>query len=163
MARQNDITDAQFDSIIEKYKGTVYSIALTHTKTRYDADDVFQEVFIAYWKCRPRVRCEEHLKAWLIRTTLNQCKKCANSSIWKKASSISEVGEGAFTFHIPLEDAVFCAMQEMSPKLRTVIHLYYFEEMSVKEIARLLRMREGTVRMQLTRGRDRLRDLVGRK
>ena len=52
-------------------------------------------------------------------------------------------------------------MQKMAPKARTVIYLYYFEEMSVREIARLLRMREGTVRMQLTRGRDKLRELLG--
>ena len=166
MTRQDDLFEENVANVIEKYKGTVYGIALTHTKTKYDADDVFQEVFLAYWKKRPRVRDEEHLKAWLIKTTVNQCKKNHNASIWKRAVSVSEVGDeadGAFSFELPMENAVFCAMQKMNPKLRSVIHLYYFEEMSVREIARLLKMREGTVRMQLTRGRDRLRELIGRK
>ena len=164
VTRQNDTDFENTSEIIEKYKSTVYAVALTHTKTKYDADDVFQEVFLAYWKRRPKIRDEEHLKAWLIRTTINQCKKTYNTSIWRRAVSVAEIGEDAsFCFSLPLENTLFCALQKMSPKLRSVIHLYYFEEMSVKEIAKLLRMREGTVRMQLTRGRDKLRELIGRK
>ena len=164
VTRQNDTDFENTSEIIEKYKSTVYAVALTHTKTKYDADDVFQEVFLAYWKRRPKIRDEEHLKAWLIRTTINQCKKTYNAAIWRRAVSVSEFGEDAsLCFSLPLENTLFCALQKMSPKLRSVIHLYYFEEMSVKEIAKLLRMREGTVRMQLTRGRDKLRELIGRK
>jgi len=154
------VPDIQIDEIIEKYRSTVYSVALTHTRSKYDADDVFQEVFLAYWRKQPKIRDEEHRKAWLIRATLNLCKKSYNSSIWKRAVSFGEVGEEQFIFESSRENDVFLAVQAMSPKLRTVIHLYYFEEMSVKEIAKLLHRREGTVRMQLTRGRDKLRDLI---
>ena len=165
MARQKETFSYEPAEIIEKYKGTVYAVALTHTKTKYDADDVFQEVFLAYCKKRPKIRDGEHLKAWLIKTTINQCRKNHNASIWKRAVSVSEVREGeedVFVFDLPMENTLFCALQEMSPKLRSVIHLYYFEEMSVKEIAKLLGTREGTVRMQLTRGRDKLREIMGR-
>ena len=155
------MTDNQIDEVIEAYRSTVYAVALTHTRSKYDADDVFQEVFLAYWKKQPKVRDEEHRKAWLIRTTLNLCKKTCNSSIWKRSVSLAEAPEEQFTFSSRRENDVFLAVQSMTPKLRTVIYLYYFEEMSVKEIAKLLRMREGTVRMQLTRGRDKLRDMIG--
>ncbi len=148
------------EDIIERYKGTVFTIALTHTKTKSDADDVFQEVFLAYWKANKAYKDEEHRKAWLIRTTLNLCKKCHNSSIWRRAVSISELKEEQFSFNERRENDVFCAVQAMPKKLRTIICLYYFEEMSVKEISRVTGIREGTVRMQLTRGRDRLRDIL---
>ena len=149
------------DSIIEKYKSTVYSVALTHTKTKYDADDVFQEVFLAFFKKEPSFRSEEHAKAWFIKTTLNLCKKAYNASLWKRAVSINEVNEEQFVFVSQRENDLFYALRQITPKLRTVIYLYYFEEMSTKEIARLLHMREGTVRMQLTRGRDKLREIIG--
>lgn len=155
--------DTEIEQLIEKYKSTVYGVALTHTKTKYDADDVFQDVFLALWKKSPHFSDEEHRKAWIIRTTLNLCKKTYNASIWKKAVSFGEIKEEQFVFQNRRENDIFLAVQAMTPKLRTVIYLYYFEEMSVKEIARLLHVREGTVRMQLTRGRDKLRDMIGGK
>lgn len=157
------MTEKQIDEIVEKYKSTVYSVALTHTRTKYDADDVFQEVFLAYWKKEPSLRDEEHRKAWLIRTTINLCKKACNSSIWRRSVPIEEIKEDQFTFSERRENDVLFALQSMPEKLRSVIHLYYFEEMSVKEIARLLHMREGAVRMRLTRGRDKLREMMGGK
>lgn len=153
--------DNEMTLLIEKYKSTVYAVALTHTKSRFDADDVFQEVFLAYWRKAPDLKSDEHKKAWLIRTTLNLCKKTYNSSIWRRAIQLSEAENEQFVFSGTLENEVFAAVQKMAPKARTVIYLYYFEGMSVREIARLLRMREGTVRMQLTRGRDKLRELLG--
>lgn len=151
------------DEIIEKYKSTVYSVALTHTKNKYDADDVFQEVFLAYFKKLPSFCDEEHTKAWFIRTTLNHCKKTYNSSLWRRSVSIDDLSEDQFIFAEKRENDIFHALRNISPKLRTVIYLYYFEDMPVRDIARLLRQREGTVRMQLTRGRDKLRDLIGGK
>ncbi len=155
------MADKQIDDVIEKYKSTVYSVALTHTKSKYDADDAFQEVFLAYFRKNPIFKDGEHMKAWFIKTTLNVCKKIYNSSEWRKAVSIGEVKEEQFVFNTKRENELFDAIREISPKLRTVIYLYYFEEMTTKEIAKLLHMREGTVRMQLTRGRDKLRDIIG--
>ncbi|MBQ4066471.1 MAG: sigma-70 family RNA polymerase sigma factor [Clostridia bacterium] len=154
--------DLEIEQMIEKYRTTVYGVALTHTRTKYDADDVFQDVFVALWKSRPRFRDSEHEKAWLIRTTLNLCKKHSNASIWKRAVPISEAENEQFIFSQGRENDVYVAIRQMTPKLRTVIYLYYFEEMSVREIGRLLHVREGTVRMQLTRGRDKLREMLKR-
>lgn len=153
--------DIQIEEMIEKYKSTVYSVALTHTKTKFDADDVFQDVFIAYFKKQPEFKDGEHAKAWFIKTTLNICKKLYNTSLWKKAVSIDEVREEQFTFESERENELFDHIRKIPSKLRTVIYLYYFEEMSTKKIARLLHRREGTVRMQLTRARDKLREIIG--
>lgn len=154
--------DECFEDILSQYKGTVYSIALTHTKTKNDAEDVFQEVFLAYWKENRKFNSEEHRKAWLIRTCLNLCKKCHRQSLWQRAISLGEAqsfGEG-FEFCEKRQGDVFLAVQSMPKKLRTVICLFYFEDMSVKEISRVTGIREGTVRMQLTRGREKLRELL---
>ena len=153
--------DIQIEEMIEKYKSTVYSVALTHTKTRFDADDVFQDVFLAYYRKQPCFKDFEHAKAWFIRTTVNICKKQYNSSLWKRAVSMDEVKEEQFSFTDPRENELFDHLRKIPPKLRTVIYLYYFEEMSTKKISKLLHRREGTVRMQLTRARDKLREIIG--
>ena len=153
--------DIQIEEMIEKYKSTVYSVALTHTRTRFDADDVFQDVFLAYHKKRPCFKDEEHAKAWFIKATVNICKKTYNQSLWKKALPIDEVKEEQFSFSDPRENELFDHIRKIPPKLRTVMYLYYFEEMSTKKIAKLLHRREGTVRMQLTRARGKLREIIG--
>jgi len=160
---KNEAYENSIYSVIEKYRGTVFSIALTHTKCKSDAEDVFQDVFVAYWKADKKFSDEEHRKAWLIKTTLNLCKKNYHRSIWRRAVPLSEAEGEIFAFQSERENEVFIAMQKMSPKIRSVIHLYYFEEMSVKEISRITGRREGTVRMQLSRGRDFIRDILSGK
>ena len=108
------------DMIIEKYKNTVYAIALTHTKNRFDADDVFQEVFLAYFKKERTYKDEEHRKAWLIRCALNLSKKNYNSSIWRRASSLSEADD-AFIFEDEREKELFSALRSLPEKLKSPV------------------------------------------
>lgn len=145
--------------IIEKYKNTVYAIALTHTKNRFDADDVFQEVFLAYFKKERTYRDEEHRKAWFIRCTLNLSKKNYNSSIWRRATSLLEA-EDAFAFDDEKENELFSALRALPEKLRSPVYLFYFEDMKTKDIARLLRVSDATVRMRLSRAREKLKNIL---
>ena len=134
------MTEFNVNEAIEKYKSTVYSVALTHTRSKFDADDVFQDVFLAYFKKQPDFKDGEHAKAWFIKTTLNTCKKIYNSSLWKKAVQIDEVQESQFLFETKRENELYDDIKKIPPKLRCVIYLYYFEEMSTKKIAKLLRL-----------------------
>lgn len=145
--------------IIEKYKNTVYAIALTHTKNRFDADDVFQEVFLAYFKKERTYKDEEHRKAWFIRCALNQSKKIYNSSIWRRAASLSEI-EDAFIFDDEKENELFSLLKSLPEKLRSPVYLFYFENMKTKDIARLLRVSDATVRMRLSRAREKLKNIL---
>ena len=147
------------DMIIEKYKNTVYAIALTHTKNRFDADDVFQEVFLAYFKKERTYKDEEHRKAWFIRCALNLSKKNYNSSIWRRASSLSEADD-TFIFEDERENELFSALRSLPEKLRSPVYLFYFEDMKTKDIARLLKVSDATVRMRLSRAREKLKNIL---
>lgn len=76
-------TEKNIEEIINQYKNMVYKIALTHTNNRYDADDVLQQTFLAYYSKKISFTDDEHIKAWLIRTTINYSKKITGSS-WRK-------------------------------------------------------------------------------
>ena len=128
-------TPSEIDRLIDKYKSTVYGIAIARLGSKADAE-----------------------KFWLIRTTLNQCKKITLSSWRRRTVPLEERKEEVSFFRSREENDVFCAVTELPEKYRMVVYLYYFEEVSTDEIAEIMKVRSGTVRMQLTRAREMLKE-----
>ena len=148
----------EMDAIIDRYQDTVYGLALARTGSRSDADDVFQEVFLAYHQCGKTFRDEEHRKAWLLRTTINQSRRVTSSSWRQKTVPLSEREDAPVQFREPEENRVWEALQGLAEDYRLPIYLFYFQELSTQEIAKVLAIRPGAVRMRLTRGREQLRE-----
>ena len=148
------------EEIIDRYQDMVYGLALAKTGSPADADDVFQEVFLAYHQCGKTFRDEEHRKAWLLRTTINQCRRVTSSSWRQKTVPLSEREDAPVLFREPEENLVWEAVQSLEEAYRLPIYLYYFQELSTEEIGKALSLRPGTVRMRLSRGRDKLRELL---
>lgn len=146
------------DEIITRYTKMVYGIAMTHVNNPADADDIYQEVFLAYFRKERSFNDEEHQKAWLIKTTLNWCKKMTGSSWRKKTRPLEEeLLDQTFQFASEEENLVYQALCELPEKYRMVLYLFYFEEFTIDEMSKVLKIRAGTIRMQLTRGRDMMR------
>ena len=150
----------EMDSIIDHYQDMVYGLALARTGSRTDADDVFQEVFLAYHQCGKTFRDEEHRKAWLLRTTVNQCRRVTASSWRRKTVPLSEREDVPVQFREPEENRVWEALQSLSEDYRLPLYLFYFQGLSTREIAKALAIRPGTARMRLVRGRDQLRETL---
>lgn len=144
-------TDAE--KVIEACSDMVYRLAFARTGTKQDADDVYQEVFLRYLKRRPAFESEEHRKAWMLRVTVN-CSNSFLSSRWHR-------GRAELPEDLPFEDKrrqdLHMELQQLPVKYRDVIHLFYYEELSVEEIGKTLRRKPSTVRTQLTRAREMLR------
>lgn len=137
--------------VVESYADMVYRIALTHTGCREDAEDIFQEVFISLLKNSARIEDEKHLKFFLIRTTINKAK---NRSVcfWKRKVILKEDGqEDAF----PLKELeeLRQEIKALSPKLRDVVYLHYYEGYSLEEISQILKIKEGTIKSRLFNAR----------
>ncbi len=150
----------EMDAIIDRYQDTVYGLALARTGSRADADDVFQEVFLAYHQSGITFRSEEHRKAWLLRTTINQSRRVTSSSWRQKTVPLSEQEDTPVQFQEPEENEVWTALQNLAEDYRLPIYLFYFQELSTQEIAKALAIRPGAVRMRLTRGREQLRETL---
>ena len=150
------VQDESIETIIQRYKGTVYGVALSYTSNRADADDIFQEVFLIYYKVNPQFNDEEHRKAWLIRTTINCSLRVVQSTYHKRMVPMdqNEMKEGSFQFRTKEESVVYVALQELPEKYRTVLQLFYFADMSVDSISKTLNIKPGTVKVQLMRGRE---------
>jgi len=152
---------AEIRQVVEQYQGLVYGIALSRLGNQFDADDVFQEVFLVYFKKNKSFRDEEHRKAWLIRTTLNCCKQAVFSSWRRKTTPLTPFDgspELSYNFVSQEENLVFAALRGLPQKYRTVLHLFYIEEFKTEEIAGALGISGAAVRTRLKRGRDMLRE-----
>ena len=100
---------------------------------------------------------DEHRKAWLIRCTLNRANSLFASPFRRRTVPLEEAAR------IGVEDdcrEVYSAVLSLPAKYRAVIHLHYFEGLSVTELAAALGSTEGTVKSQLHRGRTLLRDML---
>ncbi|SHJ81196.1 RNA polymerase sigma-70 factor, ECF subfamily [Tessaracoccus bendigoensis DSM 12906] len=149
-------------SVVERYETMVYGIALTHTGSRGDADDVYQEVFLTYHRRRPEFNDEEHRKAWLITTALN-CASRVRLSSWRTrvvplAPEQVEVVSDDFTLATDEQNVLFRALRSLPENQRSVLYLFYFADLPVAQIADLLEVEPGTVRVRLSRGRAQMRD-----
>ena len=147
----------ELERIINQYKKTVYGIAAAMLRNKSDADDVFQEVFLLYYKKNIDFESEAGRKAWLIRVTVNKCRQ-VNNSIWNtrvdKTDELEIVHEFAFTNE---ESEVFTAVSELEQKYRVPVILHYFQGLSVNEIADILGERSNTVSVRLNRARKLLK------
>lgn len=155
---QKTENDSRFkQEITEKYFDMIYRLALARTKDKATADDVCQEVFLRYIKSDKSFDSEEHIKAWLIRVAINCSKSMFTNSWFKKTVPLSD----ELTFTNPETSDLLDQVRKLPQKYSTVIHLHYYEDMSVADIARLLKMKESTVKSHLFRGRNELKKLLG--
>ena len=116
-----------------------------------------QEVFYKLYKSNKDFESEDHLRNWLIRVAINECKRVTLSSWFKKKEPLEDYAK-TLVWNDPEESEVFLAVMSLPKKYRTSIHLYYYENYSIKEIADLLGISSTAVSTQLLRGRKKLKE-----
>lgn len=142
------------EALFDRYGDMVYRLAFLRAKNRYDADDILQEVFVRYLRYAPVFRDEEHCKAWLIRATINRTNSLLSSAWFRRTAPLDDT----LSTEMQETSEVYGAVMKLPRKYRTVIHLYYYEDYSTSEIARILSQKEATIRSRLHRARALLRE-----
>ena len=144
------------EPVYEKYKDNIFAIGFNYFKNSIDADDVVQETFLKLARSGKDFENEEHLRNWLIRVAVNECKRVSLSSWIKKKVSLEEYS-GQIDFETQEESQVFTAVMSLPKKYRQVIHLYYYEDYCTAEIADILGISRTAVTTRLLRGREKLK------
>ena len=152
------LTEEQFSHLAKKYMDTVFRLAFNYTKSQTEADDVTQEVLIKLYRTDKEFESEEHIKHWLIRVTINECKK-AFLSPWKRIEPIEDYAS-TLSFSSPEHSELFYAVMDLPKKYRVPIFLHYYEDYSCEEISSFLRIANATVRTRLRRGREMLKTKI---
>ena len=142
-------TNAEIERVVNEYATMLLRVAYSQLNNRAEAEDTVQEVLLKYMEKAPIFQREEHEKAWLLRVTVNHCKNHLASAWFRKRADLDE--------GIPALDnaelEVVSAVAALPAKYRAVVHLYYFEGYSTKEIAEILHSRPNTVSSRLSRAR----------
>lgn len=146
------VQNSAFQRAFERYTDTVYRVAVHNAPTRADAEDVTQEVFEKLLRSRKEFADDEHLKAWLIRVTVNLCKNLRRDRRWDWEALPDDLptapgGDGS----------VLEAVRALPPKHRNAIYLHYYEGYTAAEIGSILGTGQNTVLSWLSRGRQALK------
>ena len=151
-------TDESVRRAVTAYSRMLLRLAMTRLPSSADAEDVVQEVFLKLLTARPQFRDAEHEKAWLIRAALHRACDMARSA--ERRNLPLEAAEAVPGGELPEPSPILSAVRALPAKYSAVIHLYYYEGYSIKEISQLLRLPVPTVGTRLSRGRERLRELL---
>lgn len=152
------------EEIVRKYSDMIYGVAMRYVRNRTDADDVYSDVFYRYFRRVREFDSEEHRKAWLLRVTVNSSKEFLIKRKYGEELNDDMFGSETLygTTEASAEDiiAVRDALKKLDEDHREVIELYYFSGLSVGEIGQMLQRSVNTVKSQLLRGRNRLKEIL---
>lgn len=140
------------EQIVEKYSNMIMQIAYQNCYNKSEAEDITQEIFIKLLKNAEKIDSEEHLKAWLIRVTVNLSKDY-NKSFWNR--NTIKLDEELKYFDVEVQE-VFKEISKLKPAYRNIIYLYYYQGYKINDIAQILNMSPNTVSSNLTRARKKL-------
>ncbi|WP_024859811.1 RNA polymerase sigma factor [Ruminococcus flavefaciens] len=149
--------------IYDKYSNAVYRMAFAYCKNKADAEDIMQEVFIKRFSIDIVFDEETKEKSWLLKVTVNKCRDMFRSLRYKYSLTLIPLEEASLVYETPEESEVYRAVMSLPQKYRTVIHLFYYEEYSIKEISAITGSRETAVQTQLFRARKKLKEILGKE
>lgn len=144
------------ETLMAKYKDNLFAVAFSVCKNGADADDVVQDTFIQYHTLNKQFDSEQHIRSWLIRVAINKAKNI-HYSFWRRTSVPLKEYMETLTFETQEAETIFEEVMKLPEKYRIVIHLFYYEDYTIREMAEVLKVTENNIKVRLTRGRKLLR------
>lgn len=154
------MTECEFICAVKRNNQRLFLIALSYTHNPTDAEDILQNIYLKLWRYSKPFKDIPHIDKWLTRVCINESKNYIKSPFRKRSVPL----ENAYSkshFDNECDYDLFKAVMILPKKQSIVIHLFYYEDLSVREIANLLKIKESTVKTRLHRARAQLKQLLG--
>ena len=148
-----------FINLIEENLISMYRVAKGILLSQADIDDAIQNTILLSYKNINTLKKDEFFKTWLIRILINECNEIIRMN--KRVVSINESNHEERYNDCYENIDLTKAINSLSEELRVTTVLFYFEDMSIKDIASILNIPNGTVRSRLSRARKILREVIG--
>ena len=148
---------SEYIRIAEQYTDIVYRAAISYCKNKNDAEDAVQNTFVKLLKTDTEFNDDEHIRKWLVKVAVNECKNISKSFWYRNITSFDEL-EKEPEYTQSDEKELFEEVMKLPKKYSVVLHLYYYEGYSVKEIAQILEISESNVQTRLMRARNKLKE-----
>ena len=162
MKENSTYAGMSFEDVTKEFSDNVTRICISATGNFEDAKDCFQNTFLKLYTSKKSFNNKEHLKAWLLRVAINECKDY-HKSFWRKnvdfdydkfiaaQSNTNGIEPGAM-------ETLLTALRSLPYKYYQIIYLYYIEGYNTSEISALLHISCNTVKSRLNRGRKILKE-----
>lgn len=162
-----------FAVLVDKYKDLVFTLAIRMLKNREEAEEVSQDTFVKIYKSLPKFKGDSKLSTWIYKVAYNSCL----DRIKKNNRRRSEIAIDTYTEHQiktldtaldvmeekELEQTIQECLQELSSKDSFLLTLFYFEELSLEEISKIVDMAPNTVKVNIHRARKRLASVLKKR
>lgn len=153
-----------FEDVTKEFSDNVTRICISATGNYEDAKDCFQNTFLKLYTSKKSFNNKEHLKAWLLRVAINECKDY-HKSFWRKNVDFDYDYDKFFATQNTMKwgdtdemETLLTALRSLPYKYYQIIYLYYIEGYNTSEISELLHMSCNTVKSRLNRGRKILKE-----
>lgn len=149
-----------YERAVQRNYKRIYLLAMSYLNNHYDSEDIMQSVFLKLLKTDKEFNGDEHIDKWLTITCVHKCKDFFRLRYHKNRADSDELDE-IYTFDSSEKADIFNSIQSLPQKERTVVHLFYYEDMTVDEIAEITKSKSSTVKTRLQRARKRLKTILG--
>jgi len=149
------MTREELIETVEKYRPTVFRVAFGYTGNYEDSEDISQDVFLKLYQTDKNFKDEEHKKAWIIRVTINAAKSLLRTSWRVKRADMPT--EDVPYYSDTADSELFDCVMRLTEKYRTVVYLYYYEDYSVEQVAKIVGISRTAVTTRLARAREQLK------
>ncbi|SEC59317.1 sigma-70 family RNA polymerase sigma factor [Paenibacillus sp. GP183] len=151
---------------IQQYYDRLTYIAYTYLKDHSHAEDIVQDSFVNAYRSNQQLKDPTRPFPWLVRIVINECHNSIRQNRREQPTEFLPEQRSISTEDLYLEQSrdqeVYSAIMSLNEKFRTPVILFYFEDMSIREIAHALKLSEGAVKTRLARGRDKLKGKLRR-
>lgn len=154
------MTQDNFTDCVKRNQQRLFLIALSFTRNHSDAEDILQTVFFRLCSHKKPFQDEAHLDRWLTVVCINESKNYLRAPFRTRTVPFEDT-QMQYTFQEERSYDLFAAVMALPTKERIVIHLFYYEDLPVKEIASLLKINVSAVKTRLHRARNHLKELLG--
>lgn len=143
-----------FMALMDEHRQMLYNTALLMLKNEDDVLDAMQDTVLSCWENLPTLRENRYFKTWLTRILMNKCYDILRQKQWiSDVEPPEQLQERDLDTSLDVKDA----MAKLSVDDRVLLSLFYYDGLSVKEIAAALSITEGAVRTRLNRSRNRFK------
>lgn len=154
------MTENEFISAVKRNNQRLYLIALSFTKNNADAEDIMQNCFVKLWKCSNPFENDSHIDKLLTAVCVNESRDFIKNPFKKRSVPLDEL-INLSSSDKPENIDLFRAVMSLPTKERTVLHLFYYEDLSINQISGVLRIKESAAKTRLFRARKRLKEFLG--
>ena len=154
------MTKKDFDEAVIRNNQRLYLIALSFTHNKYDAEDILQNTFLKLWKNSKPFVDNIHIDKWLTVVCINESKNNIKN-LFRVHNELNIEVLDKTTFDNENQYDIFNAIMSLPKNERTVIHLFYYEDLKIKDIAKLLKISESAIKTRLNRARNKIKHILG--